>query len=110
MDLVVTGLPSSFIGLLPEGVRPYHFVSAAIFFLSLPIVSLVAFATEYRIDHPCPTASLALGILALSGVALFFLVKMGVVGGVGLAVPEIVAVVPSSLWAGITFYRKLYMG
>ncbi len=54
MDLVVTGLPSSFIGLLPEGVRPYHFVSAAIFFLSLPIVSLVAFATEYRIDHPYP--------------------------------------------------------
>ncbi len=107
--LVITGLSLSMIGVLPEGARPYHFITAAVFFLSLPAVALTAWRIEAGVDETFSKTSLALGLASLAGVALFFIVKTDIIGGIGLAVPEVIAAIPSSLWAGYTFYKKLLL-
>ncbi len=107
--LPLSSISLALIGIITEGMRPYHFIVAAIFFLTLPIAALIAGAVEFRRDRKIALLSLLFGILSFVGVALFFMVKINVVGGMGLAVPEVIAAAASSLWLTVIIYRYLWV-
>ncbi|OYT40642.1 MAG: hypothetical protein B6U89_01375 [Desulfurococcales archaeon ex4484_58] len=95
--LIIISIALMMNGALPEHYGAYHFLSATIFFITLPIIALATYYREHRNNHLYGLFSLIMGVLALIELITFFLVKLDIMTGIRLGVPEILSALPSSI-------------
>ncbi len=98
--LLLSGVFLLLVGVFPEHARPWHVLSAFLFFLSAPTAVLLS---GLRGPVPLPLAA-GLAALSYTGLALTIASKMGVLG-IGMAVPEIIVAAPASAWLIYTALR-----
>ncbi len=96
--LMVAGISLSIVGLCPERCRPYHFLSALVFFITAPAAALASGFSPVGLPRKY---SLPLATASYIGFAILVAQETGVETGFGLAVPEIMVALPASIWLAL---------
>lgn len=102
--ITVSGISLAFSGFLPERFSAYHFLLALAFFSTLPTAMIVYSMINWR-EGLFPKTTLISAIPSFTSLILFVAIKLKIVIGLGFAIPEIIGVLPTSIWAGLVFYR-----